>query len=86
MFTFENSGNQSGAAPPYRDITDEDLAMVEIKGEYGAAEQYTVVGYTESPPFHARGYESIAIMFEDTQTFEQTWWHGMSTWQSRART
>ena len=73
LFTHENSAR--GEAPPYQEICDGDFDTVRIQGFYGMAEIWKIVGYTESPPFPARGYEAVVIMFEDRKTFEKKWWH-----------
>lgn len=75
LFTFENSGKNSGEAPPYADITNDDLYMIEIKGEYGMDKEWKIIGYSESPPFPANGYEAIGIMFENQNDFIKRWWH-----------
>jgi hypothetical protein len=75
LFIFENSGKDSGESPPYADITDNDMNMVSIKGMYGMEDEWKVIGYTESTPFPAKGYDAIGIMFENKQDFTKRWWH-----------
>lgn len=75
LFSWENSGQRLGNAPPYIDIMDDDSFMVGIKPYVGMDQLFRVVGYTEDPPFPPRGYVGIGIMFEDTTSFEKTWWH-----------
>lgn len=73
LFTHDNSAR--GEVPPFVDIRDDDLNTIGMKGMYGMDQIWGVVGYTESVPFPARGYEAIGIMFEDLATFEKKWWH-----------
>jgi len=75
LFTWENSGQRLGDAPPYRSRRNDDYYIIDIYGEYGMDQIYKIVGYSENPPFHAKGYPSVAIMFERTDTFEKIWWH-----------
>jgi hypothetical protein len=75
LFNYENSGVKTNLMPPWRDIYDADLNMVDIQGSYGSDKIWRIVGYTENPPFPSNGYEAIAIMFEHQNTFEKTWWH-----------
>jgi len=78
LFTWENSGQRLGDAPPYHEKHDEELNTLDIEGKYGIDQIYKVLGYTENPPFDAKGYPSVAIMFERCDTFEKIWWHYMS--------
>lgn len=75
MFTWENSGQRLGSAPPYRSRRDEHFNTTDIYGEFGLDKMYKIVGYTENPPFDANGYPSVAIMFEEQTEFFKIWWH-----------
>ena len=75
LFTWENSGQRLGDAPPYHCKRDENLYTQDIEGKYGMDKIYRIVGYTENPPFPAKEYQSVAIMFERLDTFEKIWWH-----------
>lgn len=75
LFTWENSGQRLGDAPPYRSKRNKEFDMVDIEGIYGTEAIYKILGYTENPPFHAKGYPSVSIMFERTDNFEKIWWH-----------
>lgn len=75
MFTWENSGQRMGDAPPYRSRRNEVYETVDICGDHGLDKMYRLVGYTENPPFDANGYPSVAIMFEEQTDFFMRWWH-----------
>ena len=76
-FTYGNSGNKENLPPPFSEVKskDDDYQIVDIEGLYGMGRAYTIVGYTENPPFQPNEYHAVAIMFEHTGTFEKTWWH-----------
>jgi len=78
LFTWENSGQRLGDAPPYHAKMDGDLNTIDIEGKYGIDQVYKLLGYTENPQFNAKGYPAVAIMFERCDTFEKIWWHYMS--------
>lgn len=74
-FTYENSGARSGFSPPYREVfIERSYTVAGIVGEFGNEQLYTVVGYSLDMPFRPK-YNSVAVMFEERDTFEKTWWH-----------
>ena len=75
LFTWENSGKKLGDAPPYHNVRNDNFDIEGIEGIYGMEKIYKLLGYTEDPAFHAKGYPSVAIMFERQDTYEKIWWH-----------
>lgn len=78
LFTWDNSGNRSGEAPPRGTKRDEDYNTTDLKEpecyEY-RQKDFEPLGYTENPSFHARGYKSIGFMFLDKTNNDKIWWH-----------
>lgn len=87
VFTTENSAcYKRYGFPPYKMNYDiEDLVFQSLYGTY-IENEWIILGWTDEPPFKSSGEIRMekdgflderwcAILFENTSTGEQTWWH-----------
>jgi hypothetical protein len=63
-FTYENSCRNIGCQFP-------DFYKIES----GNDRNWTILGYTLNPPFDSNVKEPLAIMYENTKTFDIVWYH-----------
>ena len=64
LFNYENSCRVTAYQFPYF-----------FKIEEGTDKNWIIVGYTLNPPFTSNANRPIAIMHENTKTFERVWYH-----------